>query len=119
VLTPTFVLPPGATCGDGPQLCVKVWDNPGLSNGLADLRSGWGVNFKVDPASECPTARLCGRDPTPTNNSGKEQFIEDTLVFQYSGMDGPGQACIRVATLVGCSGSLTIDTFIPDDTEAL
>jgi hypothetical protein len=121
VLTPTFTLPSlGETCANGTELCVKVWDNPGLSNGLADLRSGWGVNFKVDPASECPTARLCGRDPTPTLGCGKDCMIAGPMVFQYSGMDGPGQACVRVIDPGGCGGkTVTIDTYIPDDTEAL
>jgi hypothetical protein len=122
VLTPTFAVPAAATCSDGPRLCVAVWDNPNLSNGNPDLRYGWGVNFKVDPASECATAILCGRDPTPIIGAGggKDQFIENSLVFQYSGMDGPGQACIRVADPGGCGGkTVTIDTYIPDDAEAL
>jgi hypothetical protein len=120
VVTPSFVLPVGATCSDGPQICVKVWDNPGLGNCVADLRFGWGVNFKVNPASECPAALLCGRDPTPALGLGKDQFIQDYLVFQYSGMDGPGRACIRVADPGGCGGkTVTIDTYVPDDAEAL
>ena len=120
VVTSSFIMPQGATCSDGPQLCVKVWDNPGLGNLAADLRYGWGVNFKVNPASQCPTASLCGRDPTPAPGCGKDCMIQGPMVFQYSGMDGPGEACVRMADPGGCGGKgVTIDTYIPDDAEAL
>jgi hypothetical protein len=120
VLTPSLVVPVGATCADGPQLCVKLWDNPGIGDHTATLRPDWGVNFKVDPASPCNTAILCGRDPTPIIGGGKDQFIQDSLVFQYTGLDGPATACVRVADPGGCGGqSVSIDTYVPDDLEAL
>ena len=111
VLTPTVIVPPGATCADGPEICVNVWDDPGLGDLQPTARYGWGVNFKVHPGSQCAAPSLCGRDPTPALAGGKDQMIQDTLVFQYSGMDGdpasPGRACRPAPTASMAPGTAT------------
>jgi len=118
LLNPTAMVPvDGSTV-----LCINLYDDPASGDMVSTPRAGWGVNFVIS-ASDCPTAELYGRDPSPGIGGGKDQYVTvgvGQTVFEYTTeMIISPSACVELrAPGCGC-GQITIDPYVPGDAEAI
>jgi len=108
--------------GGSVELCVEVYDDPATGDMNPTPRAGWGVNFAIDPASDCPTAELDGRDPSPGIGGGKDQYIlTGATAYEYTDViANNGEACVKLFA-TGCLGGdvIDVDVWIPGDGEAM
>jgi hypothetical protein len=124
--TPTFTV----IAGGSAEISAYVVDSATDSDGKQDTRAGWGVVFRLNPASDCLTVELQGRDVLPQlgdTNSDTRWFPHITYgataeAFEYTLDDVPdsGLATVKVRPGPAClnGDSILIDVFIPSDAQA-
>ena len=114
VLTPV----PSVYGGSSAELSIRLFDSASVGNGHRDLRSGWGVVFKVEKSvGGCSSALLYGRKLAPSITDPKDFFLYGDSVFNYTREKSAGAwASIRVLP-EGCStgDTIYISVSIPDD----